>query len=474
MIQVTFMHRRSAAMLLCVASFLGGCSNWYDTGTTPRSAGYRPGYPSFDVECVPQVTEGRSGLDVHLRTVTPTLTFLKVEGGFSARLLVQVRVMELDGETQVAEAAWPETLTVASYPETQSHPSLHIRRFVPVAAGEYRVRVQIEDLATGKTGDRVPSVVVPRVIEGDPSLGGLVLSRRVAGGDLEPVVGFHVPASRETLFASAPAINVPTGTPLRVEYTICRYVTDTLRATAPYLFMPTMTAMERKRIFPQSIDTVLVARETRNLGADGRVLDDPLPPLGRGVYQLALYVWGPGQDTTEASAAGAIKYFVVVGPSFPRPVLVKDLVDASGYLAYRHEQAALDTLRDQEELRTAFDRFWLSMTRDKRRAVRLMRTFFARIEEANRLFSSYKEGWKTDRGMVYAVFGPPESVEKKPESEVWYYNFPGPYQGNVFEFRRVFFAPAKLAIEEYLLRRSPVYEASWDRMVQKWREGEVY
>jgi GWxTD domain-containing protein len=420
------------------------------------------------------VTEGRSGVDVHIRTVTPTFTFLKVDGGFVARLLVQVRVMATDGETQVAEAAWPETLTVASYPETQSHPSLHIRRFVPVAAGTYRVRVQIEDLATGKTGDRVPSVTVPRVVEGEPSLGALVLSRRVPGEDPEPVVGFHIPAPRETLFASAPAINVPAGTPLRVEFTICRYVTDSLRATAPYLFMPTMMAMERKRIFPESIDTLLVVHETRNLGADGLVLDDPLPPLGRGVYQLALYVWGPGQETTEASAAGAIKYFVIVGPSFPRPVLVKDLVDASGYLARRHEQSGLDTLRDQQELRSAFDRFWLSMTRDKNRAVRLMRTFFGRIEEANRLFSSYKEGWKTDRGMIYAVFGPPESVEKKPESEVWYYNLPGPYQGNVFEFRRVFFSPASLAIEDYLLRRSTVYEESWDRMVEKWREGEVY
>ncbi len=466
------MDRWAVTTVLVV--LFAGCSNWYESGTSPRTAGYRPGYPSFDVECVPQVTGGRSGLDIHLRTVTPTLTFLKTDDGFVAQLLIQVRVMAMDGETQVAEAAWPETLKVASYAGTQAHPPLHIRRFVPVAPGAYRVRVELEDRATGKTGDRFPSVTVPRVAEGEPSLGGIVLSRRGDGSDGEPVVGFHIPASRDTVFARAPAINVPVGTPLRVSYTISRFVTDTLRATAPYLFMPSILAMERKRIYPERIDTLLVMDETRHLGADGLVLNDPLPLLERGVYQLALAVWGPGQEPTEATAAGAIKYFVIVGPSFPRPTLVRDMVDASGYLARRPEQAALDTVRGQQELRAAFDRFWLSITRDRDRAVRSMRTYFGRIEEANRLFSSYKEGWKTDRGMVYAVFGPPESVEKKPEAEIWHYSLSGASQGNVFEFRRVFFAQAGLAIEDYLLRRSTAYEASWDRMVEKWREGEVF
>lgn len=470
MMRTTFMGHRGAAIFWLM--LFAGCSNWYESGTSPRTAGYRPGFPSFDVECVPQVTGGRSGLTIHLRAVTPTLMFLKKDGGFEAEVLVQVRVMAMEGETQVAEAAWPETLKVASYAATQSHPPLHIRGFVPVPPGVYRVRVQLEDRATGKSADRVPSVTVPRVVEGEPSLGGIVLGHR--GGEGEPVVGFHVPATRDTLFARAPVINVPAGTPLRLTYTICRFVTDSLRATAPYLFMPSILAMERKRIFPERIDTLLVMHEVRTLGADGFVLNDPLPPLERGVYQLALAVWGPGQEPTEATAAGAIKYFVVVGPTFPRPTLVRDLVDASGYLARRNEQAALDTLREQQELLAAFDRFWISITRDRDRAVRSMRTYFGRIEEANRLFSSYKEGWKTDRGMVYAVFGPPESVEKKPEAEIWYYNLSGASQGNVFEFRRVFFARASLAIEDYLLRRSTAYEASWDRMVEKWREGEVF
>jgi GWxTD domain-containing protein len=55
--------------------------------------------------------------------------------------------------------------------------------------------------------------------------------------------------------------------------------------------------------------------------------------------------------------------------------------------------------------------------------------YFSRIEEANRRFSYLKkEGWKTDRGRVYAQLGPPDLVdyhtaqEDMPDYEIWYYD----------------------------------------------------
>lgn len=55
--------------------------------------------------------------------------------------------------------------------------------------------------------------------------------------------------------------------------------------------------------------------------------------------------------------------------------------------------------------------------------------FYRRVDFTNRTFSfSRKDGWKTDRGRVYIVFGPPDRVERSTPStysqgeyEVWYY-----------------------------------------------------
>ena len=81
---------------------------------------------------------------------------------------------------------------------------------------------------------------------------------------------------------------------------------------------------------------------------------------------------------------------------------------------------------------------------------------------------------ETDRGRVYIVYGPPDRVEKRPDTEVWYYSHPGTYAENTFLFRRFFFAPPNLSVEDYLLLRGRGYEISWERRVQKLREGVMY
>lgn len=58
----------------------------------------------------------------------------------------------------------------------------------------------------------------------------------------------------------------------------------------------------------------------------------------------------------------------------------------------------------------------------------LMEKYYARIQFANRAFSSiHKEGWKTDMGMVYIIYGEPDQVERHPFEmstkpfQIWYY-----------------------------------------------------
>ena len=467
---------RSFALIVITAAVVSGCgsTNGPAPGESSRSFGYRPGFPSFEMECMPQLSAGRTGLDVYVRVTTTTLTFLRADSGFAAKILLQARIMDGDGEDQIAEVSWPETVFVPTYAATQSSPPIRFKRFLPLPPGFFRARVQLEDLGTGKIAERGQPVTVPQFLQGEPTLGGILLLRKAAGSAAEPVVGFHIPATRDTLSAQASVMNVAPGARISIAMTLTRFLVDTSRSAAPYLFMPTLEMMENRKLYPEDIDTVLTRREVRVVGDDGMVLNDPLPALRRGVYQVALRVWGNGQDSAEGSVATALRYFVVVGPAFPRPVLLDELVDGSGYLAYRSEQAAMDTVPDQQDKRHAFDRFWLSLYPDQAMAASMMRKYFGRIEEANRLFSTFKEGWKTDRGMVYVILGPPERVEKIPDFEVWYYGHPGAYAANVYRFRRVFFAPANLSIEEYVLRRNTGYETFWERMIMKWRDGEVF
>jgi GWxTD domain-containing protein len=57
----------------------------------------------------------------------------------------------------------------------------------------------------------------------------------------------------------------------------------------------------------------------------------------------------------------------------------------------------------------------------------LMDEYYRRVAYSNENFSVFKEGWKSDRGMIYIVFGPPDDIERHPFDmdsrpyEVWYY-----------------------------------------------------
>ena len=82
------------------------------------------------------------------------------------------------------------------------------------------------------------------------------------------------------------------------------------------------------------------------------------------------------------------------------------------------------------------------------------------------MFSSDREGWKTDRGMIYIVFGPPNSVFRKELKETWVY---GNVESNLavtFDFFRI---QSPFTDNDYWLNRSTSYGQSWNNAVEIWR-----
>ncbi|MEQ9306327.1 MAG: GWxTD domain-containing protein, partial [Marinoscillum sp.] len=99
----------------------------------------------------------------------------------------------------------------------------------------------------------------------------------------------------------------------------------------------------------------------------------------------------------------------------------------------------------------------------KFRAKAAIKNFYDQIEIVNRLFTDYKQGWKTDRGMIYLIFGAPHRVFRSERSEIWQY-----IDGTEFEFIRIstLFTPSM-----YSLKRSRDYEELWYERVGEIRRG---
>ncbi|CAN5585000.1 hypothetical protein BH10BAC5_BH10BAC5_06420 [soil metagenome] len=97
------------------------------------------------------------------------------------------------------------------------------------------------------------------------------------------------------------------------------------------------------------------------------------------------------------------------------------------YIITPAEKDYYKKLSTVEDKRKFLYTFWKARNNNSISNVRL--NFFKRLNEANNQFSeSFKDGWKSDRGRIYVLYGKPDNVDRFPfESsshayEIWHYD----------------------------------------------------
>ena len=151
--------------------------------------------------------------------------------------------------------------------------------------------------------------------------------------------------------------------------------------------------------------------------------------------------------------------------AYPEVTTAPELIDPLIYLTTSTQRKQLYAAPDPKR---ATDLFWLNIAGNDQNAARqLIRTYYGRVAEANRLFSAHKAGWMTDRGMLYLVLGAPDAVYRSGTEERWVYHAPAIASGT-YVFRA---KPSTFAPDNYDLVRRPEYEMLWYAAVDQWRKG---
>lgn len=160
--------------------------------------------------------------------------------------------------------------------------------------------------------------------------------------------------------------------------------------------------------------------------------------------------------------------FFVYEPTFPKIKDAEQMIMATRYIMAKKE---FDNCMYAEDKKTAIDKFWLDIGGSNERAKELIRKYYGRVQESNKLFTSYQEGWKTDRGMIYIVFGAPTRVSKRKNGELWTYGESGNPNSIVFSFVKVI---NPFTDNDYFLERNEILKAPWYQAVDLWRQGRIY
>ena len=156
-----------------------------------------------------------------------------------------------------------------------------------------------------------------------------------------------------------------------------------------------------------------------------------------------------------------------VHEAFPKVKDWSEMVEMVTYISTKKEHESLLLAQDKKK---ALDAYWLNLTRNEDAAKELIRNYFKMVEFSNILFTDFKEGWKTDRGMVYIVMGPPQEVNFFEDREVWSYAGIDDSSKIRFTFTRV---KTILSPHFYTLNRSRAYQPIWFKNISQWRSGRM-
>lgn len=156
------------------------------------------------------------------------------------------------------------------------------------------------------------------------------------------------------------------------------------------------------------------------------------------------------------------------GSTFPNVTSPIQMLESVRYLTSKREY---EEMKANPVTRNAVDAFWISRGGNPEKTRMLIRKYYTRVQEANSLFTSFVEGWRTDRGMIYIIFGPPNTVYRSSATETWIYGTPNSTLALNFMFTRV---NNPFSDNDLVLSRSPIYESNWYRAVETWRQGRAY
>jgi GWxTD domain-containing protein len=158
-------------------------------------------------------------------------------------------------------------------------------------------------------------------------------------------------------------------------------------------------------------------------------IDNTRLPIGDYTLYVREFARDSSKDSVASELANTSRYFNLHWRGLPRSV--KDLDLAISQLRYIATDAELSYIKEgatPEERQKRFIEYWKkkdpnpNTPRNEK-----MEQYYAKVEYANKHFSHYVEGWRTDMGMVFIIFGAPNSVDRHPFEvdskpyEVWSY-----------------------------------------------------
>lgn len=455
--------KRSLISMLCFSALyllIGSCSSTDEIqdyiSEQVNPFGKRP----IHFAIYSKLTESERQLYFSIQLPIHDLTFFNRNGVFESKIKIQINVRD---NSEIAQ--WDSTIHIThqfnTYAETKAFQFTrrHIRLNVP--PGSFWIDVLILD-ENSTHQQRIRSQYKLEELDSTIQVSNIRFSDKVFSDDI--FILKQIPHSPTRNTFTQFEIKLPSDSgPSSISLLLTKIKTDTLATRSIYSLNPVMSSLEMRGYREDLKEETFHALDTVIQDSNNQLLkfSVPLPSnLEKYGYQVQVKI-----SNSKGNFISPPELFFLFPETFPELKTLKDAVNVIRYLATDNEYQEILSGGDSL-LKRNFDRFWLKLTNGNEGiAKEKIAIFYKRVLESNLMFSTYKPGWKTDQGMIYIIFGVPESATWQPTYMDWNY-----YYRRVGGTIALRFKPIRTnaKIIGYYLDRQINYEDFWMEYKNLW------
>ena len=349
--------------------------------------------------------DGKTRLDVFIQVPYNSVQFVKTGQGFEATYSISVAIYDEDKKNLITEKIWNEKITALSFELTSSPDNFNLaHRSFELLPGVYNIVTSLTDNDSRNQYDSENQYEV-KSFDTFPAMSSIMLVGRktVVEGNTKiiPNVSRNIMTDHDDLS------------------TFLEVYTDSSRK----LFIDYQILDEEEIEMGKRITSIDAKKGSNQVFND---IDSLVLNLGRYYLKVTL------RDSAGTVFAVSVKPFVSRWLGVPKTITDLDrAVDQMIFIANPEDISYIEDAPDRLEKAKRFVAYWDkydSNPADEYNPV--FNEYYSRVAMANANFTTYSmEGWRSDRGMVLIILGPPDNIDRHPFEyyakpyEVWqYYN----------------------------------------------------
>ncbi|GBD86808.1 hypothetical protein BMS3Abin03_00732 [bacterium BMS3Abin03] len=346
--------------------------------------------------------DNHTRMDVFVQVPFKGIQFVRTAKGLQGGYSVTVSVYDENKKNLIIEKMWNEKIKIASFDEATNKDNFNIsHRSFKLKPGTYFIKTVLMD-KDSKQEYPAENLFKVEDLSHKPSISDILLirDRTVVNGKskIVPNVSRNISGEKH-------------GIDIYFEV----YTDSSGRKSVEYV----ITGKKDKVIYSKT--------ETDRFKAGKNQLNYTIKDstLTMGTYRLTVSI----KDDEGNIVASSTKEFY--SHLMGLPFTITDIDKAISQLRYIANPDELDYIeegKNEKEKTKRFINFWKkkdpSPGNEENEA---FEEYYRRVSYANKSFSNYTEGWRSDRGMVFIILGAPNNVERHPFDydakpyEVWQY-----------------------------------------------------